>query len=230
MAVHRSSDGALFDTGDASPGIPTGKGQAWVSFGVETKLDIAAGAASPSGFGVAGEAMEANAFRTFALMESANGKFPTLKESVETALSGFRVLRSAADIRKEPVNTVCEWDVSGAFAVTGSYSFPLVTNPFCLATAKLPFHQEIEITPALEISLQGTLAVTGEFRGRCYRISESRVELGLYKKKESDLSAAFVAQAGISGNVASTDLIAKIFGALPGINFDARKYRKRTAR
>ncbi len=221
VAVHRSSDGALFDSGDASPDIPMGKGQAWVSFGVETKLDIAAGATSPSGFGVTGEAIGAQAFRTFALIESANGNFPTLKESVETALSEFRVLRTAADIREQPVSTVCEWDVSGTFAVTGSYGYSLVTNPFCLATARLPLHQQIKITPALEMSLQGTLAVTGEFRGRCYRVSESRVELGLYKKKESDLSATFGAEGGISGNVGSTDLIAKLFGALPGANFDA---------
>lgn len=99
VAVHRSSDGALFDSGDASPDIPMGKGQAWVSFGVETKLDIAAGATSPSGFGVTGEAIGAQAFRTFALIESANGNFPTLKESVETALSEFRVL---ADSGRHP--------------------------------------------------------------------------------------------------------------------------------
>ncbi|MDQ2840303.1 MAG: hypothetical protein M3Y72_04540 [Acidobacteriota bacterium] len=44
----------------------------------------------------------------------------------------------------------------------------------------------------------------------------STIQLGLYKKKESDLSATFKCEAGIQAQVASTDLISALFGALPG--------------
>ena len=216
VTMHRSGDGTLFASGDASPGITIGKTQAWVSFGIATSLRVEAGAVNPSGLGVSGKAMEASTIASYTPIESVQGRFPTLKESVERALWNFRILRDALDVREQPVGTVCEWDVSGTFAIEGSFTYPIAVNPFCLATVELPLDNQMQIGPMLAVDLTGALAISGEFRGRCYRVSATKLQLGLYKKKESELTAAFEAQVGVGAIVGSADLLTKLLEALPG--------------
>ncbi len=220
ITVFRNADGTLFRTGGASSDIAIAKTQAWIGLAFATQLDLSLGATSPTGLGICGKSMRANAVSSYVLVESVNGVFPTLKSAVEKGLSAFRVLRSAADFRNQPLNSVCEWDVSGSFSIQGSYTYQLPTSCFSLATESLPFHHELQIGPSLKVGLTGALTVTGEFLGRCYRVSDSKVQLGLYKKRESDLAVSFEAQAGLSAEVGSTDLVSKLFSALPGANFE----------
>jgi hypothetical protein len=221
ITVHRDADKTLFRVGSGAPDIQISKTQAWIGLALTTELDLSLGLTTPTGFGVCGKSMQANAVSSYSLVESANNIFPTLKSAVEKALSDFRVLRSAADVRNQPLNSICEWDVSGSFAIKGSYSYPFATSSFSLATLSLPFHHDLQIAPALDVSLTGSLTVRGEFLGRCYRLSESKVQFGLYKKKESDFAVSFEAAAGLSGSVGSTDLVSALFSALPGANFDS---------
>ncbi len=216
VRVFRHANSPLFGSGEASPGIPIGDKEAWVCFSLDTLLSVAAGLTMPSGFGICGTATHTRSVSNYALIQPENGHFPTLKESVGRALSGLKLFRSAHDIRNQASNTVQEWDVSGTLKVSGKYCVPLAMNKFSLAGAKLPFGQQLQIGPKAELSLTGSLAVTGEFRGRCYRRQGSSVQLGLYKKKESDLSATFKCEAGIQAQVASTDLISALFAELPG--------------
>ncbi len=219
LAIHRSDEGTLFASDEAAPPIAISKSQAWVYFGIKTSLGVAAGAISPSGLGVTGKSMDTVAVATYMLIEGAQGQFPTLKESLGRALSNFRILRTASDIRTQPVGTVCEWDVAGTFVIEGTYTYPLAINPSYLATAEMPFHNQLQIAPTLGLELKGALAISGAFCGRCYRASASKLQLGLYKKKESDLTAAFEAQAGVGATVGSTDMLAALLGALPGADF-----------
>jgi hypothetical protein len=221
ITVYRNEDKSLFRVGGGSPDIQIRETQAWVGLSLSTEFDLSLGVTSPAGFGVCGKAMGANAVSCYALVESVNGAFPTLRGAVEKALSDFRVVRSTTDIRNQPLNSVCEWDVSGSFTIRGSYSYPFATSAFSLATLSLPFHHELQIAPALDLSLTGSLTVKGEFLGRCYRVNESKVQFGLYKKKESDLAVSFEAKAGLSGTLGSADLVSTLFSALPGANFDS---------
>ncbi len=221
IRVFTDADKALFRAGGGAPVIEIAKTQAWIDLTISAELDLSLGVTSPAGFGLCGKAMRANAVSCYALVETVNGAFPKLKAAVETALSDFTVLRTAADVRNQPLKSVCEWDVSGSFAIQGSYSYPFATRSFSLATLSLPFHHELQIAPALDASLTGSLTVKGEFLGRCYRVNDSRIQLGLYKKKDSDFAVSFEAEAGLSGEVGSADLVSALFSALPGANFDA---------
>ncbi len=221
ITVYRSTDKTLFRAGGGSPDIQIAETQAWVGLALSTELDLSLSVATPNGFGVRGKSMQVNTVSSYTLVESVNGAFPTLKSAVETALSDFRLLRSVADVRNQPQKSVCEWDVSGSFAIQGSYSYPFATSSFSLATVPLPFHHELQIAPALDVSLTGSLTVKGEFLGRCYRVNDSKIQLGLYKKKESDFAVSFEAEAGLAGKVGSADLVSALLSALPGANFDS---------
>jgi hypothetical protein len=220
IAVYRKADGTLFKADGGSPEITITDTQAWVSFQLDTALAVELGARSPAGFGIFGKSMQARSISSYVLIESVNGVFPTLKESVEKALSNFSLPGAAAGIRNQNLNTVYEWDVAGTFSVEGSYRYPVTANNFALANMALPFHQELQIGPTFDIKLAGSLAVTGEFRGRCFRTADAKIQLGLYKKKESDFSVTFQAGAGLGVEVQSTDLVSALFSVLPGANFD----------
>lgn len=221
VSVYHAADGSLFDAGDGSPGIPVGPQQCWVAVSLDGTLDFTVGASTPSGWGVSGEQTVARSITSYVLMEEVDGHFPTLSESVENALSQFDLAPSPAKIRAQVPNTVQEWDLSGTFQITGTYSLPLAVNKFSLANAKLPFGKQLTIPPEIQFKVSGTVAVTGEFRGRCYRGKDAKVQLGLYKKKETDLSAGFQAQAGLGVDAASTDVVAALFKVLPAASFDS---------
>ncbi len=218
LQVYRNADETLFKGGSASPDIPIERTQSWVELTIDTTLAFQLGAVIPSGFGVCGKSIQARSVSSYSLVESKDGQFPTLKASVEAALSGFGLLRNAADARKLDLNRVSEWDVSGSFELDGTYTYPLALNSYTLAKVALPFNHVLGISPAVDLSLTGALTVLGEFRGRCYRTGSSKIQLGLYKKKESDLSASFQEAAGVIAGTGSTDMIGKLFSVLPGVD------------
>ncbi|HEY7212193.1 MAG TPA: hypothetical protein VH477_18100 [Bryobacteraceae bacterium] len=220
IRVFRSSEKNLFETGGAAPEISINPGQAWVSFEIDTTLAVTVATGTPAGFGVSGTHMQAHSVTVYTLIQSESGRFPTLQTAVEKALSEFRIPSNSSDIHNQPVNTVYEWDVSGTFALEGTYAYPLAVNALSLANARLPLGRELVVAPDVELSLAGSLAVTGEFRGRCYRANAGTVQLGLYKKKETDLAASFTAKAGLDAVIGTTDLLAAFFRAIPGANFD----------
>ncbi|MBV8865905.1 MAG: hypothetical protein JO210_10970 [Acidobacteriaceae bacterium] len=220
LDVFREAKKTLFETDGTSPAIPISKDQAWIRFALDTSLATSIGVTSPSGFGVSGKGIEAREFSVYSLLEAEGGKWPTLKEGIEQALSKYRLLRTASDIRNQAPNTLYEWDVSGSFAIEASYRYPVATNCFSLKSAGRPSGHGPQIAPSINVSLTGVLSVSGEFRGRCYRATGSKVQLGLYKKKESDLKATFQATAGTGATVGSVDLVPLLFKTLPGADID----------
>jgi hypothetical protein len=222
FALYRSSDETLFGSGGASPEVVIASNQAWVKAALDTSVSVQIAAAMPSGLGVSGKVLQTASIATYTRIESSNGSFPTVKEAVGAALSNLRVVRTAADIHGQPPNTVYEWAVSGTFTIDGTYSYPLAVNGYGLGKVALPLNKNLQIASAVDISITGEVAVTGEFRGRCYRISDSQVQLGLYKKKETDFTVSFDAMAGVTATAGSSpkDLIGAVFGLLPGANLE----------
>lgn len=220
IVLYHSADGSLFDPADGSPSVPIGVDQCWVAVSLDSTLDFTVGATTPAGWGVSGEETTARRVANYVLIERADGRFPTLKQSVEDACSQFDLAPSPAKIRAQASNTVQEWDLNGTFQITGTYSLPLAVNKFSLANAKLPFGKTLTVPPEIKLGVNGTVAVTGEFRGRCYRGKDAKVQLGLYKKKETDLSVGFEAQAGLGADVGTADVLAAFFEVLPVTNFD----------
>ena len=210
----------LRDAGAASElALPVQPGDIWLSFRIDTLLAPAIGVATPSGFGLTGEKISVHSAAVYTRFSKSAG-FPTRRDAAATAISNFRLVHSAASLREQVCNTISECELAGTFVLEGSYSYPFAVNATALASVKLPLHQTLTAVPDFELSLAGTLAVTGEFRFRAYRVDDTRARLGLYKKKETDLSAAFTAKAGASADVVSTDLLPPLFRAVGAVNLD----------
>ncbi len=226
LSFVRESDRSLFGEDPCVPSIAISKGQYWVAFEVDTTFDIglnqSVAVGGVSGFGVAIDVSRTATFTSYRLFEGATGVVPTVKEATGKTLSSFAAINSARDIRNQKPGTAHASDISGKVKLTGSYSFPIAANKLCLASAKVPFNYAIAVQPKLEAKVSGSVEVTGDYIVRCYRKSEKELELGVYKKKGTELSASLSAGAGIEASAEGTDLISEFFSAVaPDVDIKA---------
>lgn len=210
---------ALFDGDEFAPGIPINPGEGWVEFELDASVDVKS-SASADGFGVALDGLNKTGLSTYTLWTAVSGKAPTLRQAIQTALENYSVTKDAASVRSQRVGTVNASDLSGTVTLSGSYSLPISVAP--LASANLPFNRTLTIKPADALEIAGKVSLTGEWIVRSYKASDTEVQLGIYKKKGSTLSARFEASAGIQANTGNGDLLSGFFGAvLPGIDIKA---------
>jgi hypothetical protein len=100
-----------------------------------------------------------------------------------------------------------------------------VEQPFemnALASANLPFNESASIQPNVTLSLASSLQVSGDFLVRCYKISDTVVRMGAYKKQGSTLTVSLTAAVGIEGKIGGDDVLnALLNAALPGVDVTA---------
>ncbi len=196
---------------DFTPEVPIAADEYWMSLEIDTSLDGKL-SSTVDGVGIAVEGTTAANFTTYTLFKAAGGKFPALKDAIAAALNNYSVNYNVATVRSQPVGTINVSDLSGGVKFSGSYSVPISVNS--LASASLPFNQQIAIGPDATVELCGEIKLTGDFVVRTHRVSENELRLGAYKKRGSSFKATFTASAGIEANVASKDLISTFFGAV----------------
>jgi hypothetical protein len=219
LSVKKAADQLLFDDDGFSPVIPIPANQAWL--GVEFDL-LATGtvAASGNGVGVSFEGAGQLTCATYTLFVASPPPLPLLLDACGAALSNFSLATNAAEIRKQPPNTVNVTGVSGSITAAVSFDQPFAMN--ALASADLPFNESASLQPAVTLSLGSSLQVAGDFLVRCYKISDSVVRIGVYKKQGSTLSVTLSAGAGIEGEVGGDDVLnALLKAALPGVDVAA---------
>lgn len=210
---------ALFDGDEFAPDIPIHPGEGWVQFELDASVDAKV-SASADGFGVAVDGLNKTGLSTYTLWTAASGSVPTLRQAIQMALENYSVTKDTASIRSQRAGTVNTTDLSGTVTFTGSYSLPISVAP--LATANLPFNHTLTIQPSPTLEIAGQISLTGELIVRCHKTSDTEVQLGVYKKKGSALSATFEASAGIQATTGHGDLLSRFFGAiLPGIDVKA---------
>ncbi|MGH9431684.1 MAG: hypothetical protein ACRD3T_09090 [Terriglobia bacterium] len=222
----RASDSPLFGDDPYAPPIVIGDGQCWIAFELDTLFDLTlnlpVGIGGVSGFGVGIEASVAPTFTSYTLFDKASGALPTLGQAVGMSLSNFDAVTSAAQLRNQKPGTVQASDIIGTVTLSGSYSLPISVNQLSLADAKLPFNYSVNVRPQLGVTLAGSIAITGEYIVRSFRKTGTELQLGVYKKRGTDLSASFTAGAGVHAPVGKTDLIASFFSAVvPGVDLKA---------
>jgi hypothetical protein len=213
LSVIKSVDGPLFADDGFSPVIPVPKDNCWLAFGLN--LTVAAKAsASIDGFGLGVKGDCASVLTTYYLVLSEGGVFPSLKDSFQQALDNYSLSCTAEAIRMQPAGTVNVADLAGTITFTGSYALPINVN--ALAGATLPFDYKIALQPSVTLGVTGTIGIAGEFVVRCYKETEQKLTLGIYKKKSTTVEAAFTAGAGLEAQHDSSDLVADFFNAALG--------------
>ena len=214
LRILRQSDRSVFGDDPYAGPIPINPGEVWMSFEADAAFGVMPGVTTPSGFGVELGVSAGCGFASYSRF-SGPGALPLGKDCLAQTLSNFTIMKSAQDVRSQESGTVHVADVSGSIRFTGSYTLPLAVNSLCLASAStpdlLPFNYTVNVEPDINLELEGSILIGGEFTVRCYRVNENEVQFGVYKKKQTDFSAAFIAAAGIEAEKGTTDLINKFF-------------------
>ncbi len=224
LGVYQESDHSLFGKDEYAPTIAIGKGQAWMSFELDTTFDIALNQnlsiGSVSGFGVGVEGSTAAKFTTYTLFEQTGGALPAGKECIAAALQNFKIPASSQDVRNQKPGTVYVCDISGCIKFSGSYSVPMTANSLCLASSNIPVLQKtLSVDPELVVKLEGSVALSGDYSIRFHRISDVELQAGVYKQKQTEFKATFEAAAGITAETGTSDLISKVFNVIaPKVN------------
>ena len=214
LSIVKPADKTLFGDDGVSPAIPIADDECWI--GVEIDGTLGGGvSAAVDGFGVGVGVSTAVSFATYSLIKATAKSFPLLKDCVRTALDDYSVAASASAIRSQKAGTVNATDIAGTVTFTGSYSLPVSVH--ALASANLPFNYNIAVNPAAMIEISGQIAVSGDFVVRVHRLGGSELQMGVYKKKGTTLTAAVAASVGIGADHNNTDLLASVLGAVfPG--------------
>jgi hypothetical protein len=214
ISIARPADKTLFPKDNFSPDVDIASSECWM--GVELDVAFNAGVqASADGFGVGIKDGDKLALTTYKLITATGGKFPDLLDGLKTALESFYLASSAAAIRAQPPGTVCVHDLGGTVTLSGSYQLPVSINP--LASVDLPFNYKISVQPTTTVKLSGSIGLMGDWIVRLHKITDTALDIGIYKKKGTTLTASFTAGAGIGIDEGTTDLASLILSAVfPG--------------
>lgn len=202
LSIRKASSGSVFDDDGFSPELPIQAGSCWIGLDLQLALTAAAGATF-QGFGVEVEGNAVAGAGTLLRLDSASGSMPRLAEALRAALEHYSIPRTVEEIRKQPLGTAHTAEVSGCIKFSGVYSVPISAN--ALASASLPFNYKLTLNPEATLEIGGSLALSGDFVVRTYKTSETRLILGLYKKKGTTLEVKFRAAAGVAANVGDDD-------------------------
>lgn len=215
LDIFTSTDGSLFGKDQFALAIPIGANQAWL--GVEVDILAKADAAASSNWvGISLEADSALKCITYSLFSATNNVLPLLADACAAGFTNFSITTSPDDIRRQPVGTVNQAECTGTITAKVTLSQPYTLN--ALASANLPFNATASIQPNVTLQIGGSIAITGDFIFRSYKVSDTVVQIGVYKKHGSTLAAKFTAGAGIGGNVGGSDVLGALLNlALPGV-------------
>jgi hypothetical protein len=154
---------------------------------------------------------------TYTLIQASDGQFPPLGDAFKTALDHFYIASNVDALRNQPVGTVYARALSGTVTFSGSYQVPLTVN--ALASADLGFNYKVAVAPEATLKLSGSIAISGDLIVRSHKVSDVVLEIGVYKKKGSILTANFTASEGIEADLGTTDLAARFLTTLfPGVD------------
>ncbi len=216
LVIRKPADKKLFEDEDFSLAIPIGPDECWIGLTLDTLLDGKL-SATVDGFGIAVEAAQSVSFGRYILLQRSAGQFPTLTEGLKSVLESYSVAYTVDQIRRLRPGTVNIVEMSGTVKFSGSYSPPITVN--ALASATLPFNNTIKLNPAQPLKITGEIALTGDFIVRSYKITDSQLHLGVYKKRGTTFTATLTAKAGVEADIGTTDVVSAVFGAvLPGVD------------
>jgi hypothetical protein len=216
LRILRPSDTTVFPVDAYSLAVPIRPNECWIGIELTSLVEPKIGTTF-DGFGVALSEQSEISTGYYQPIPAKNGIFPSLNQAFADTLSEFRIASHIQDVLNQPAGTVVMSDAKGTVKLTGSYTIPLAIQP--LASIELPFHYDLEISPAAEMKISGELSVSGQFRFRCYKKSATEIELSLYKKRATSLTAALSVVAGLQLDDRGATLLDVFLSAvLPGVD------------
>jgi hypothetical protein len=207
--------------GTSSPLFPTDQFGTDIEMGrnyylaLSFQLGVTAGAsATPGAFTLTPSSSatgSAKLYLPFGL--DANGKYPTLKNALETLFGSFCLPSSVSDLSNLPVGAVFTYDAQGSVGFQAQFDFLAAINPTATPGISTSFGP-INVTAGPSVTIGGGFTLSGEIETRIWKKSANIVQIGYYKKQGSSFTVSFDASVGVDVAVGSYDIIAKIYGLL----------------
>jgi hypothetical protein len=215
LSVYNPKHKTLFGDDEFAPALKINPGECWAGLTITTSFQDTLSATSTTGFGLSLKSAATLALGTFVHFPYPGGVIPAFKEGLARLLEDYSVPCTPAQLRAVPTGVAHTAEATGSIALGASYSVPLTINP--LATLGLPFNAKMKFGPAVVASVKGTITLDGSFIVRTYRSSETKLVIGLYRKRETSLTAAFTTSAGVAASIGKTDVLAEVLKAVvPG--------------
>ena len=215
ISILRPVDKTLFPDDTFAP-VPISPDQCWI--GVELDVSVDADLeGTADGFGVGIKGTAKLGLTTFTLIEATANQFPVFRDGLKSALDHFYIASTADSLRNQAKGTVCATELCGTVTLSGSYQLPISVN--ALASADLPFNFTISVDPEATLKLSGSITLSGDLIVRSHKVTDTILDIGVYKKKGSTLAACFTAGVGIGVDHGSTDLATGFLATvLPGVD------------
>ncbi len=207
LSILTPADGTLFGDDPFAPAIAIGPDECWASCEIDASFSGKL-AATVDGFGAGVGTAASPSLATYSRLKASTG----LLQAIQTTLGNYRVACTAGAVRSQPSGTVTVADLAGTLTFRGSYALPLSVD--ALASANLPFNSNIAVTPAASVEVAGQIDVTGDFLVRSYKVTDTELRLGVYKKRGTTFTASLTASVGLEADLGKTDLLAAILGAV----------------
>jgi len=141
----------------------------------------------------------------YPLFRTPAAPFPSFRSALAAALGNFSITTTCEAIRTQPVSTVNQTDVGGSITARLTLKQPFHLN--ALASVNLPFNTTVDMNPNVTLQLSGAIGITGDFIFRSWKKTDSLVQIGIYKKRGTTLSANFTAAAGIGADIGTSDVL-----------------------
>ncbi len=201
----------LFDDDDFHVPVTVPALTGYVGMSFQGSLDL--GVSGTSGdltFGIDGK--QSITFEFVKAFEMGKNE-PTLWQATAGVLSDFVIPASVDDLKRLNVNDVCCVSGEGRLEISGSVSVSIPVNP--LASVNLPLGVgTLEVQDGVIVGLSASLSLSGSYQIRLQRLTGGVIRLSYLRGRGTDLETDLSVSAGVSADLGTTDLLAKLLGAI----------------
>ena len=209
--VNATAGSDLFD--DDSFHLPaTVPAQAgYVGMSLQGSLDLGvSGSSGDLSFGI-----DANAAITIEFVKafSTAQNQPSLWTATAAMISDFVIPANVTDLRRLNPNDVCSVSGAGSLKISGSVNVAIPVNP--LASVNLPLGVgTLAVQDGVLAGLSVSFALSGSYQIRLEKLSTGAVRLSYIREAGTAMQTDLTASAGVSADLGTTDLLAKLLGTI----------------
>jgi hypothetical protein len=219
LSIYTPKHKALFGEDDFAPELKISAGECWAGLAISATLQEGLSAAVAGGFGVSLKAGSTVTMSTFVHFPFPGSVIPAFQEGLTKLLENYSVPSTSGNICALRTGVAHSVELSGNVLIGASYGVPVTLNP--LASLGKPLNLSLNVNPSVVVSVKGSVTLAGTFIVRTYRSSDTSVVIGLYKKRQTTLSASLNTLAGIGIDLNKADILSKVLDAVvPGANLD----------
>lgn len=211
LLANATAGSDLFDGDPFHVPVTVASKTGYVGMSFQGSLDLgASGSSGDLTFGI-----DKNGSITLGFMKSfeTGQNEPTLWNATSNVISDFVIPASIDDLKRLKPNDVCCVSGAGSLTISESVSVSLPVNP--LASVNLPLNVgTLTVQNGVMAGLSASLTLSGSYQIRLQRLATGALRLSYLRGRGTSLETDLSVSAGLSVDLGTTDLLAKLLGAI----------------